>query len=115
MRQKQGSLKCLTLATVATVTDDMTWMQMQICCVENQCPFVHILMHLLPFSTFWSITGVTTNSSVCTAFIAHCVILLHMTKTAFQTFWHSLPILALHHVSTQATEACAFIAALWKY
>jgi hypothetical protein len=36
-----------------------------------------------------------------------------MTKAAFQTFWHSLPILALHHVSTQATEACAFIAVLF--
>jgi len=54
-----------------------------------------------------------TNNSVCTAFRAHCVILLHMTKAAFQTFWHSLPMLALHHASTQATEACAFIAVLF--
>jgi hypothetical protein len=36
-----------------------------------------------------------------------------MTKAAFQTFWHSLPMLALYHVSTQATEACAFIAVLF--
>jgi hypothetical protein len=35
-----------------------------------------------------------------------------MTKAAFETFWHSLPVLAMHHVSTQATEACAFIAVL---
>ena len=88
-------------------------MQMHICFVENQCSFVHILMHILPFSTFWSNTSVMTNSSVCTAFKAHYVILLHMTKAAFQTFWHSLPTLALHHVSTQATEACAFIVVLF--
>jgi len=36
-----------------------------------------------------------------------------MTKAAFETFWHSLPVLALHHVSTQATEVCAFIAVLF--
>jgi len=36
-----------------------------------------------------------------------------MTKAAFQTFWHSLPTLALHHVFTQATEACGIIAVLF--
>jgi hypothetical protein len=36
-----------------------------------------------------------------------------MTNVAFQTFGHSLPVLALHHVSTQTTEACAFIAVLF--
>lgn len=70
-----------------------------------RCTFYHFL-HSGQIPVLWP-------TVLCTTFKAHCVILLHMTKAAFHTFWHSLPILALYHVLTQATEACAFIAVLF--
>jgi hypothetical protein len=54
-----------------------------ICYVEIQLSFTHIVMHLVEFPAFWSNASITTNSGMCTISKAHCTIFLPVAEVTF--------------------------------